>query len=110
DFVIQGGDHTFDLLAVDRPRATALFDLYTQTEQRLSVKVHHTLGNHDLFGIFPKSGVSPSDPLYAKRMFEDRLGPTYYSFDHKGYHFIVLDSIQPTADRSWEAGIDAPQL
>jgi hypothetical protein len=43
-------------------------------------------------------------------MYEDRLGPTYYSFDHKGYHFIVLDSIQPTADRSWEAAIDAPQL
>jgi 3',5'-cyclic-AMP phosphodiesterase len=110
DFVIQGGDHTFDLLAASRPRATALFDLYTQTEQNMGLKVYHTLGNHDVFGIFSKSGVAPSDPQYAKRLYEDRLGPTYYSFDHKGYHFIVLDSIQPTEDHSWEAGIDAPQL
>jgi 3',5'-cyclic AMP phosphodiesterase CpdA len=110
DFVIQGGDHTFDLLAVDRPRATALFDLYIHTEQELGVKVYHTLGNHDLFGVFPTSGVAPSDNQYGKRMYEDRLGLTYYSFDHKGYHFIVLDSIQPTADRSWEAAIDVPQL
>jgi 3',5'-cyclic AMP phosphodiesterase CpdA len=43
-------------------------------------------------------------------MYIERVGPTYYSFDHKGYHFIVLDTIQPTPDRSWEARIDQPQL
>jgi len=110
DFVIQGGDHTFDLAAADRSRAMALFDLYTETEQKLGLKVYHTLGNHDVFGIVPQSGVATSDPLYAKKLYQDRLGATYYSFDHKGYHFIVLDSIQPTADRSWEAAIDVRQL
>jgi 3',5'-cyclic-AMP phosphodiesterase len=110
DFAIQGGDHVFDALAVDRKRADSLFDLYGQTEQALGLKVHHTIGNHDHFGLFSKSGVAVGSSGYGKQIFTERLGPTYYSFDHKGYHFVVLDTIQPTDDRSWEARIDAPQL
>jgi len=110
DFAIQGGDHVFDALAVDRKKADSLFDLYSHTEQALGLKVHHTIGNHDQFGVFPKSGVEPGSPGYGKQLFTERVGPTYYSFDHKGYHFIVLDTVQPTPDRSWEARIDAPQL
>jgi 3',5'-cyclic AMP phosphodiesterase CpdA len=110
DFAIQGGDHVFDALAVDRKRADSLFDLYGHTEQVLGLKVHHTIGNHDHFGLFTKSGVEPGAPGYGKQMYEERVGPTHYSFDHKGYHFVVLDTIQPTPDRSWEARIDAPQL
>ena len=73
--------------------------------------MHHVVGNHDLFGIDSKSGIAPGEPGYGTRMFEERFGSkTYYSFDHKGYHFILLDSIQPTENRSWEARIDEPQL
>ena len=32
------------------------------------------------------------------------------SFDHKGYHFVILDSIQPTDDRLWEARVDDVQI
>lgn len=110
DFAIHGGDHVFDALAVDRKRADSLYDMYTHTEQVLGLKVHHTIGNHDPFGIFNKSGVEAGSPGYGKQMYIDRVGPTYYSFDHKGYHFVVLDTIQPTEDRSWEARIDATQL
>lgn len=110
DFAIQGGDHVFDSLAVGRDRATNLFDLYGKTEQDLGMKVYHTIGNHDVFGIYPASGVSPTDPFYGKRMFEDRFGKAYYSFDHKGVHFIVLDSIGITDDRAYEGRIDAAQL
>src|ERR1700760_5198961 len=35
DFVLQGGDHVFDALQVNRPRATSVFDLYAKTEQDL---------------------------------------------------------------------------
>jgi 3',5'-cyclic AMP phosphodiesterase CpdA len=110
DFAIQGGDHVFDALAVDRNRAHSLFDLYAQTEQALGLQVHHTIGNHDQFGLFAKSGVEANSAGYGKQMFIERLGPTYYSFDHKGYHFVVLDTVQPTSDRSWEARIDQPQI
>ena len=110
DFTIQGGDHVFDVLGVTRTRATDLFDLYGKTEQDLGMKVYHTLGNHDCFGVYPSSGIGPADPLYGKQMFSDRFGPTYYSFDHKGYHFAVLDSILITPDRKYTAGIDDAQL
>jgi Icc protein len=110
EFAIQGGDHVFDALAVDRKRADSLFDLYAHTEQALGLKVHHTIGNHDHFGLFIRSGIEAGSPGFGKQMYIERVGPTYYSFDHKGYHFVVLDTIQPTPDRSWEARIDQPQL
>lgn len=110
EFAIQGGDHVFDALGVPANRANALYDLYAKTEQDLGMKVRHTLGNHDVFGVFPASGVASTDPAYGKKMFADRFGPTFYSFDHKGHHFIILDSIGITEDRNYEARIDADQL
>jgi 3',5'-cyclic-AMP phosphodiesterase len=110
EFAIMGGDHVYDALGVDGRRARQVFDLYKKTEQALEMPLHHTIGNHDVFGILTKSGVTPNDPGYGKKIFEDRIGRTYYSFDHKGWHFVVLDSIQPTADRMWEARVDEKQL
>jgi 3',5'-cyclic AMP phosphodiesterase CpdA len=110
DFAIQGGDHVFDALGVTKERATQLFDLYGKTEQDLGLKVYHTLGNHDNFGVYTASGAATTDPEYGKKMFIERFGPTYYSFDHKGVHFIVLDSIGITPDRHYEARMDDDQL
>jgi len=111
DFAIHGGDLVFDALAVPRSRADMLFDLYKKTESQLNVPLYHTIGNHDVFGILTKSGIPPNDPLYAKKMFEDRIGArTYSSFDRQGYHFIILDSIFPTDDRQWEGRVDPAQL
>src|SRR5580692_11929278 len=42
DFVLQGGDHVFDALEVNRSRATSVFDLYAKTEQDLGLRVYHT--------------------------------------------------------------------
>jgi Icc protein len=61
-------------------------------------------------GIYTASGTLPTDPLYGKKLFADRFGPTWYSFDHKGCHFLVLDSIGITDDHHYEARIDPGQL
>ena len=110
DFAIQGGDHVFDALGVSKSRALSLFDLYDKTEQDLGLKVYHTIGNHDVLGIYPASGVASTDPQYGKKLYEDRFGKRFYSFDHKGHHFIVLDSIGITDDRTYEGRVDADQL
>ncbi len=110
DFAIMGGDHVFDAVSVNRQRANTVFDLYQKTQSALQMPLHQVIGNHDIFGVNTASGASPSDPGYGKKMYEDRLGKTYYSFDHKGWHFIILDSIQPTDDRLWDARIDPTQL
>jgi 3',5'-cyclic AMP phosphodiesterase CpdA len=110
EFAIQGGDHIFDALAVPKTRSLRLFEMYDKTQQDLSVKVYHAIGNHDVFGVYPASGMPPSDPLYGKKFYSDHIGKTYYSFDHKGVHFVVLDSIFITADRAYEGRIDAAQV
>jgi 3',5'-cyclic-AMP phosphodiesterase len=110
EFAIMGGDHVYDVLGVGGKRADLVFNLYKKTEQILQMPIYHTIGNHDAFGVLTKSGVTPRDPQYGKKMYQERMGKTYYSFDRKGYHFVVLDSIQPTEDRLWEARVDEQQL
>ena len=110
EFAIMGGDHVFDAFGVNAARAGLVYDLYNRTEQLIGVPLHHAIGNHDVFGVLKSSGVAPTDPAYGKKMYQDRMGRTYYSFDHKGYHFVILDSIQPTGDRMWEARVDDDQL
>ncbi|MFT8972671.1 metallophosphoesterase family protein [Zymomonas mobilis] len=110
DFAIFGGDHVFDALGVHQNRATALMDIYKRTAEDLTLPAYHTIGNHDCFGVYTKSGAQPTDPLYGKKYFEDNLGRLYYSFNHKGVHIVVLDSIGITDDRAYEGRIDAAQL
>jgi len=110
DFAIQGGDHVFDALGVGRGRAQMLMDLYRRTAHDLDMPVHDTIGNHDCFGVYTKSGALPTDPMYGKKYFEDCFGRLYYSFDHKGVHFVVLDSIGITGDRAYEGRINPAQL
>jgi len=94
EFAICGGDLVFDACAVGKPRANQVFDLYAESIKPLQAPLHTIVGNHDVFGISTNGGVTPTDPMYGKRMFEDRIGPLYSSFDHKGWHFVLLDSIR----------------
>lgn len=110
EFVIAGGDLVFDVLAVPRERAKLLFDLYQDTVKRLEAPLHNTLGNHDVFGLYEHSGVLPSQADYGKKMYEDRIGRRYYSFDVQGWHFVVLDSVGLTRDRLYVGEIDEEQI
>ncbi|MBC8166455.1 MAG: metallophosphoesterase [Bryobacteraceae bacterium] len=110
ELVIVGGDLVFDAAASAPKRGTEVYDLYAATIKRLEAPVHTVIGNHDVFGVANSSGVKPSDPLYGKRMFEDRIGKRYYSFTHKGWQFIALDSIYLTKTGSFIGRIDDEQL
>jgi Icc protein len=111
DFVIQGGDHVYDTMNVSKERATAIYDLYEKTEQALGMKVYHTCGNHDCFGIASKGKISKGDQDYGKKMYEARFGRAYYGFDHKGVHFVVLDSVDPLPEGAGYRGhLDDPQM
>jgi Icc protein len=110
DFAIQGGDHIFDGLAVPASRSTELYRLYAETEQQLSLKTYHAIGNHDVVGLNPKSGMATGDAGFGKGYFQDHIGPLYQSFDHKGVHFIVLDSIGIAPDRTYYGLIDDAQM
>ena len=111
DFALAGGDLVMDVFEQGPARATALFDLYLGAAKDLPRPVHSILGNHDIYGISNKSGVLASDPLYGKKLFSDRIGqPRYQAFDHKGWHFILLDSVQIGPNKDWFGLIDDSQL
>lgn len=112
DLCIQGGDHVMDMTSVPRERSEMLLAEYDKTQQALDgIPVEHVIGNHDVFGRSPASGVATSDPLYGKKAFEQRFSSkTYRSFDRAGYHFVLLDSIQTTPEREFDAMIDPAQL
>jgi Icc protein len=93
DFVACGGDLVFDAAETPATRARLVYDLYQETIKGVSAPIHHVIGNHDVFGVATASGVTPNDPMYGKRMFEDRIGHLYHQFAHKGWHFFFLDSI-----------------
>ncbi len=109
DFVLTGGDLVYDVLRGNVSRGDSLFRLYKETIRRFNKPVYNVIGNHDLFGIYPESDVTAKDPNYKYGMYERYLGPTYYSFQHKGWHFIVLNSIEEK-DKKYIGNISAEQI
>jgi 3',5'-cyclic-AMP phosphodiesterase len=110
DFVISGGDNVFDALQAGYGRADSLYFLYDSLSKQLEMPLYNTIGNHEVFGLYEASGIDPSHELYGKKMYEDRIGARYYSFDYKHWHFIVLDGIGFTPERKYVGLIDSLQL
>ena len=110
DFVITGGDLIMDALGVSYERAEMLYDLYIESTEQFDMPVYNTIGNHDVFGLSVKSGIDPGHPEFYKNLYRKKLGKTYYSFDHLGWHFMVLDSIGKTAGRTYFGTVDAEQM
>ncbi len=111
DFILTGGDHVMDLLNVSGARADLQFSLLDERLKPLEMPIYHCVGNHDVYGWAPNSSVSEREPGYGKALFEEKVrdSKTYYSFDHKGWHFIVLDTIG-VRGRQWMGHVDDDQL
>ncbi|WP_332855775.1 metallophosphoesterase family protein [Duganella sp. S19_KUP01_CR8] len=89
DFIVFTGDltHTTDD-AAERRRRMAEFK---QIVGGLKVKgVHFLAGEHDA-------------SLDNGAAFQEFFGPTHYSFDHKGVHFIAIDNVSDPGARIGEA-------
>jgi Icc protein len=112
DFVIMGGDLVENMYIRNYESAKRLYDLYEETTARLSMPVYSVLGNNDVVPVFEGSPVGESQVLDGKGMFRDRVGDgvTYRSFDHKGWHFVLLDSIERDEDGSYRGYIDEEQM
>ncbi len=98
-FIMSGGDSIFDALKQPKDRVETQWKLWENIlAQDNSLPVEYCIGNHDCWGFGQKQ-----DPLYGKKYAQEKmnLDMPYYSFDKAGWHFIVLDSIQPKSDGSW---------
>ncbi len=111
DFIINGGDSIMDALAVNKEKTRIQWELFNKilsAENKLPVK--HCMGNHDIWGWHLKDDVK-NDPLYGKTWWLKETGyaKTYYSFTHRNWHFIVLDSTQENTDGGYIALLDTEQ-
>lgn len=100
DFVVFGGD-------LAQLGSKTELDHGAEILSALHGDVHHVMGEHDYY-------------LDLGEYWEKLFGPQYYSFDHKGVHFIALNSIKtyddwtfkrwPTAEQRMRemAGLDNP--
>lgn len=110
DFVLTGGDLIMDALGQSYGRADSLYNLYQTACKSLQMPVYNTMGNHELYGIYTSSGADTLHEEYGKKMYEKRLAKRFYSFNHKGWHFVVLDAIGITPDRHYYGFIDPEQI
>lgn len=110
DFVLTGGDLVYDAMRGNYEKCEPLFSLYENMSKGFQMPVYNCIGNHDLFGIYEESPESEDHPDYKYGMWERHFGKTYYSFDHKGWHFITLNSLDVTENKRYKSFFHEEQL
>jgi 3',5'-cyclic AMP phosphodiesterase CpdA len=111
DFLLTGGDVCHNLrdesLDGSRQRVARFKEVWSAGTK---IPTHHCLGNHDLAAW--NDPQAAADPDYGKSLLVKQLGlpGTYYSFDHGGWHFVVLDYLKQEAPGRFSPELDAKQL
>ncbi len=97
DFAIMVGD-MIQGYTDDSDEVRRQWDEFDEHAGRLDVPLMLVPGNHDIWG--PRS----------YREWKRRLGPTYYSFDYRGCHFLVLNSEEDARLDGTTFGLGANQV
>jgi 3',5'-cyclic AMP phosphodiesterase CpdA len=97
DFVLMGGDLAFDGNYTAKDEFIDQVMLYKGASDQLKMPYYNSIGNHDVLGWSSRRKVAVDDPDLGKKLVMDKLSmkSSYYSFNHKGWHFVILDSIFP---------------
>ena len=93
DFFLNGGDSIFaaDYGNITRERVNEQWNIWKQLRGELSsYEMYGCLGNHDMWWAAPDK----QDPMYGKPyvVMQLEIPNRFYSFDKKGWHFVILDS------------------
>ena len=110
DFVLTGGDLVMDALNQTYGRADSLYRLYKDVSGHFNMPVYNTVGNHEVYAWHRNEAGIEQHPEFGKKMYEENIGERFYSFDHKGWHFIVLDAIYRGEDGHYMGKIDEEQI
>lgn len=111
DFILHGGDIITDAFWADRDSAVAQWKVFKEIMgKHCRLPMRYTLGNHDVN--FQWDSGNESTPFPGKMLALERTGLTapYYSFDHGGWHFIVLDNTQRGGWNGFQHYLDDAQF
>lgn len=90
DFIITGGDNVdIDGFKSDTASARMMFGKFRDVINESPLKINATIGNHDRFW-----GIVSEEHPHGEALFEEYIGPTYYSFENKEWKFIILNTVQ----------------
>ncbi|MBI5865442.1 MAG: metallophosphoesterase [Planctomycetes bacterium] len=99
ELILTGGDTVMDSFEAEEARTRLQWDLWKKViKGECSLPIESCLGNHDVWGWNKKkSGTTGEEVLYGKKWALDQFGVarSYRNFDRAGWHFVILDSIQP---------------
>lgn len=100
-FIVTGGDQIQDMRSQNLASCEEMAALFQRVWQENGggLPVYHALGNHDVAGLTSKE--FPRDhSLFGSNFLKEKLGlPGFnYSFDHGGWHFVVLHNVEVTPD------------
>jgi 3',5'-cyclic-AMP phosphodiesterase len=114
-FVLMGGDLAFDGNYTAKDEFVDQIHLYKNESDQLKMPYYNSIGNHDVLGWSSRRKVAADDPDLGKKLIMEKLNmeSSYYSFNHKGWHFVILDSIYPVeADHGigYKGGLGETQL
>lgn len=95
DLVLMGGDMVFDGLYTEMENYDEQIKLFRDISSNLKMPYYPCLGNHDVLGLSSRRKVPSDHPGIGRKYIMDALdmNEAYYSFNHKGWHFVVLNSI-----------------
>lgn len=92
DFIINGGDAIMNAVALTKSRVKEQWEVFHSiTKANNSIKMHHCIGNHDLFGWALASTNKEDGKKWARD--EYGIAKSYYTIETEKWKFLVLDSI-----------------
>lgn len=116
EVILFGGDCIMDALHREKDEVLAQWDVWHRVlSAELKTPHRACLGNHDIWGwAFRDRPALAAEPGYGKALGLEQLAlpERYYSYNQAGWHFIVLDSMQPTAagKHAYTAALDPAQF
>lgn len=92
DFIITGGDNVdTDVIKEENSEtAVGLYEEYAEIIKNYGIPFYVTIGNHDRFHASDTSNIHLNDDGMFRKYFKE----AYYSFEHKGWKIIVLNSVE----------------